>query len=82
MIDVEIRVCGETVKTFKNVSIKKAADLFNRGYAGEGYAAVVYKDGRRMNVKECMQLFLTSKVMQYDTYNRSKNIREELEALG
>ena len=81
MLDVEIRRFGEVANRYHGVNTKQAAGLFNRGYASGDYAAVVFKDGQRLKICECFKLFLTSRVMQYDSFERTNSVREELEAL-
>lgn len=82
MIDVEIRVCGETVKAYKNVTGKRAADLFNRGYASGTFAAVCFQDGKRMKVGNCMKLFMTMRAMKYDSLGDADVIGRALERMG
>lgn len=82
MLDVEIRVYGEVQHRYRGLSVKKAADLFNRGYASGTFAAVCFQDGKRMKVGNCMKLFMTMRAMKYDSLGDADVIGRALERMG
>lgn len=82
MLDVEICVYGEVQHRYRGLSVKKAADLFNRGYASGTFAAVCFQDGKRMKVGNCMKLFMTMRAMKYDSLGDAGAIGQALERMG
>ena len=82
MLDVEIRVYGEVQHRYRGLSVKKAADLFNRGYASGTFAAVCFQDGKRLKIGKCMKLFMTMRAMTYDSLGDVGAIGQALERMG